>query len=160
MAPRNTQCKWQTDGESAHGPARRVASTPAGPVGIATGSNQHSTLSLILSDQSNIQGVQAGPHSLRQTDATSQSFTVTSGVLKAPPPGPPVVVSDRITSSGGAAGENQCKVWLEACPNNGRLNNKAKDIITYVCHELLPNKLKFIAIINWLILQSQPHCVP
>jgi hypothetical protein len=56
------------------------------------------------------------------------------------------------------AGENQCKVWFDACQNSGRLTNKAlleKDNSTYVRYTLFPD-LKFIMSDNQLHFSTDP----
>jgi hypothetical protein len=90
--------------------------------------------------------------------AMRQSFSMVSRTLKQMPGRPSVVAVNAGGSIGGSTGENQVKVWFEACQKNGCLNNKAmlvKDIITYAGHKLIP-KLKFNMNNNQLKYSTDP----
>jgi hypothetical protein len=153
MAPRNANGKCPVHGG---GGGRRVASLCA-PVATS----QQGRAMSVMTNLSNIQQGRvsvAMQSSSGPPSATSRSFSEVSRTLKQTP-GPPLVVAVNVGGSiGGSTGENQVKVWFEACQNNDCLNNKAmlvKDIITYFWHKLFP-KLKFIMNDNQLNYSTDP----
>jgi hypothetical protein len=56
-----------------------------------------------------------------QRSASSQSFSVVPGMLQQIPGALSVVAINAVVLAGAGTGENQVKVWFEACQNNGHL---------------------------------------
>jgi hypothetical protein len=115
--------------------------------------------SSVLTDQSNQRRTSsASTNQGGASQKTQRSYSATLGLPRTITGPPSVVAVSGEDSNLHVAGENQCKVWFEACQNSGRLTNKAlleKDISTYVRYTLFPD-LKFIMSDNQLHYSTDP----